>query len=173
MSALTETGFAMDEPALRGGIKASLITGLGRDGMKEGMKMKKNVLDSEEKSLVKLIKFRMTSLGWRAKVLSDKSGVKSSVISRLLNGSANIGVENIFKLLNTLELLNHGNSDVPDTIQEASMSGKDDMGICKKMGISVMDWHELLLKMERLDAREFNLVAMQLINRAVIKMEQP
>jgi hypothetical protein len=53
------------------------------------------------------------------------------------------------------------------------MNGKDDVGIAKKLEMSVMDWHELLSKMERLDARELNLVAMQLINRAVMKLEKP
>ena len=54
---------------------------------------------------MELIKDRMSTLGWKAKVLSKKSGVTEPVISRLLNGSANIGVANIFKLLNALELL--------------------------------------------------------------------
>ena len=53
------------------------------------------------------------------------------------------------------------------------MNGKDDMAIAKKMGVSVLDLHEILSRFEKLDARELNLVAMQLINRAVIKMEQP
>jgi hypothetical protein len=39
------------------------------------------------------------------------------------------------------------------------------MSIAKKLNLSVMDWHEFLGKMERLDARELNLLAMQLINR--------
>jgi len=42
------------------------------------------------------------------------------------------------------------------------MNSKDDMAIAKKLNLSVMDWHELLSKMVRLDARELNLVAMQL-----------
>jgi hypothetical protein len=32
------------------------------------------------------------------------------------------------------------------------MTAKDDMSIAKKLNLSVMDWHELLGKMERLDA---------------------
>jgi len=36
-----------------------------------------------------------------------------------------------------------------------------------------MDWHEFLGKMERLDARELNLLAMQLINRSVMQLEVP
>lgn len=52
------------------------------------------------------------------------------------------------------------------------MNSKDDMAIAKKLGLSVMDWHELLSKMERLDARELNMVAMQLINRAVMHLEK-
>ncbi len=51
------------------------------------------------------------------------------------------------------------------------MTSKDDMTISKKMGIGVLDLHEILSKMERLDARGLNLVAMQLINRAVMKLE--
>jgi hypothetical protein len=51
------------------------------------------------------------------------------------------------------------------------MNSKDDMNIAKKLGLSVMDWHELLSKMERLDARELNLVAMQLINRSTMHLE--
>lgn len=51
------------------------------------------------------------------------------------------------------------------------MTSKDDMQISKKMGISVLDLHEILSMFEKLDARELNLVAMQLINRAVMKLE--
>jgi len=51
------------------------------------------------------------------------------------------------------------------------MTSKDDMQISKKMGISVLDLHDILTRFERLDARELNLVAMQLINRAVMKLE--
>jgi hypothetical protein len=51
------------------------------------------------------------------------------------------------------------------------MNGKDDVSIAKKMGIGVLDLHEILSKFEKLDARELNLVAMQLINRAVMKLE--
>jgi hypothetical protein len=51
------------------------------------------------------------------------------------------------------------------------MTSKDDMQISKKMGIGVLDLHEILSKFEKLDARELNLVAMQLINRAVMKLE--
>jgi serine/threonine protein kinase HipA of HipAB toxin-antitoxin module len=52
-----------------------------------------------------------------------------------------------------------------------NMNGKDDMAIAKKMGVSVLDLHEILSRFEKLDARELNLVAMQLINRAVMKLE--
>ncbi|MEI6263230.1 MAG: hypothetical protein WCR46_25500 [Deltaproteobacteria bacterium] len=47
------------------------------------------------------------------------------------------------------------------------------MSIAKKLNLSVMDWHEFLGKMERLDARELNLLAMQLINRSVMQLEVP
>lgn len=51
------------------------------------------------------------------------------------------------------------------------MTGKDDMQISKKMGISVLDLHDILSRFERLDARELNLLAMQLINRATMQLE--
>ena len=51
------------------------------------------------------------------------------------------------------------------------MTSKDDMQISKKMGISVLDLHDILTRFERLDARELNLLAMQLINRSVMKLE--
>jgi hypothetical protein len=51
------------------------------------------------------------------------------------------------------------------------MTSKDDMQISKKMGISVLDLHDILSRFERLDARELNLLAMQLINRAVMQWE--
>lgn len=72
-------------------------------------------MSQEENTLTKLIKRKMAYFGWRAKVLSKKSGVTEPVISRLLNGSVNIGVENIFKLLNALELLNK-----QDTVDETT-----------------------------------------------------
>jgi hypothetical protein len=53
------------------------------------------------------------------------------------------------------------------------MNGKDDMAIAKKMGVSVLDLHEILSRFEKLDARELNLVAMQLINRSIMKLEKP
>jgi len=51
------------------------------------------------------------------------------------------------------------------------MTSKDDMAISKKMGISVLDLHDILSRFERLDARELNLLAMQLINRSVMQLE--
>ena len=51
------------------------------------------------------------------------------------------------------------------------MTTKDDMTISKKMGISVLDLHDILTRFERLDARELNLLAMQLINRSVMQLE--
>jgi hypothetical protein len=51
------------------------------------------------------------------------------------------------------------------------MTTKDDMSISKKMGISVLDLHDILTRFEKLDARELNLLAMQLITRSVMKME--
>jgi hypothetical protein len=51
------------------------------------------------------------------------------------------------------------------------MTARDDMAIAKKLNLSVMDWHELLTKMERLDVRELNMLSMQLLNRALIKLE--
>ena len=51
------------------------------------------------------------------------------------------------------------------------MTSKDDMQISKKMGIGVLDLHDILTRFEKLDARELNLLAMQLINRAVMKLE--
>ena len=51
------------------------------------------------------------------------------------------------------------------------MTSRDDMQISKKMGISVLDLHEILSRFERLDARELNLLAMQIITRSVMKLE--
>ena len=51
------------------------------------------------------------------------------------------------------------------------MSGKDDISIAKKMGIDVLTLHGILTRFERLDARELNLLAMQLLNRANLKLE--
>ncbi len=51
------------------------------------------------------------------------------------------------------------------------MTSKDDMQISKKMGISVLDLHDILTRFEKLDARELNLLAMQLINRSVMQLE--
>ena len=36
------------------------------------------------------------------------------------------------------------------------MNGKDDVSIAKKMGISVLDLHEILSKFEKLDAKVFS-----------------
>ena len=51
------------------------------------------------------------------------------------------------------------------------MTSRDDMQISKKMGISVLDLHDILSRFERLDARELNLLAMQIITRSVMKLE--
>jgi hypothetical protein len=51
------------------------------------------------------------------------------------------------------------------------MKASDDVKISLKMGISVLDLHDILTRFERLNARELNLLAMQLINRAVMKLE--
>jgi len=50
------------------------------------------------------------------------------------------------------------------------MKASDDVKISKKMGISVLDLHDILTRFERLDAIELNLLAMQLINRAIMKL---
>ena len=52
------------------------------------------------------------------------------------------------------------------------MTARDDMAIAKKLNLSVLDWHELLTKMERLGVRELNMLSMQLLNRALIKLEE-
>ncbi len=51
------------------------------------------------------------------------------------------------------------------------MTSKDDMQISKKMGIDVLTLHDILTRFEKLDARELNLLAMQLINRSVMQLE--
>jgi hypothetical protein len=51
------------------------------------------------------------------------------------------------------------------------MTTSDDIKISLKMGMNVLDLHDILTRFERLDARELNLLAMQLINRAVMKLE--
>ncbi len=52
---------------------------------------------------------------------------------------------------------------VMPVIRRLHMTAKDDMSIAKKLNLSVMDWHEFLGKMERLDTRKLNLLAMQLM----------
>lgn len=52
------------------------------------------------------------------------------------------------------------------------MKTSDDMNIAKKMGIDVLTLHDILTRFERLDARELNLIAMQLINRSVMQLEK-
>ena len=53
------------------------------------------------------------------------------------------------------------------------MSGKDDISIARKMGIDVLALHDILTRFERLDAKELNLLAMQLLNRSIMRMEEP
>ena len=64
-----------------------------------------------------------------------------------------------------------GSTLTNDKKMEVVMTGKDDITISKKMGISVLDLHGILERFEKLDARELNLLAMQLINRATMKLE--
>ena len=52
------------------------------------------------------------------------------------------------------------------------MSGKDDISIAKKMGIDVLTLHDILTRFEKLDAKELNLIAMQLLNRSVMQLEK-
>lgn len=58
------------------------------------------------------------------------------------------------------------------TGQGGNMKASDDMNIAKKMGIDVLTLHDILTRFERLDARELNLLAMQLINRSVMQLEK-
>jgi len=51
------------------------------------------------------------------------------------------------------------------------MKSSDDIAIARKMGIDVLALHDILTRFERLDARELNLLAMQLINRSVMQLE--
>ncbi len=51
------------------------------------------------------------------------------------------------------------------------MKSSDDITIARKMGIDVLTLHDILTRFERLDARELNLLAMQLINRSVMQLE--
>lgn len=53
------------------------------------------------------------------------------------------------------------------------MSGKDDISIAKKMGIDVLTLHDILTRFEKLNTRELNLLAMQLLNRSIMRMEEP
>lgn len=106
------------------------------------------------------LKFLRKRAGMTQAGLSDKSRVSQSLIANLENGKRNFTQKSLSDILTALECNYHDLFAISDAKQEASMSGNDDMGICKKMGISAMDWHELLSKMERLDARELNLVAM-------------
>ena len=57
-------------------------------------------------------------------------------------------------------------------IKEAVMTARDDVSISKKMGIDVLTLHDILTRFERLDARELNLIAMQLLNRSVMQLEK-
>ena len=52
------------------------------------------------------------------------------------------------------------------------MQASDDMNIAKKMGIDVLTLHDILTRFEKLDARELNLIAMQLLNRSVMQLEK-
>jgi len=51
------------------------------------------------------------------------------------------------------------------------MTAKDDVSISRKMGIDILTLHDILTRFEKLDARELNLLAMQLLNRANMKLE--
>ena len=51
------------------------------------------------------------------------------------------------------------------------MKSSDDITIARKMGIDVLTLHDILTRFERLDVRELNLLAIQLINRATMKLE--
>lgn len=52
------------------------------------------------------------------------------------------------------------------------MTSRDDISISKKMGIDVLTLHDILTRFEKLDARELNLIAMQLLNRSVMQLEK-
>lgn len=64
-----------------------------------------NNKSQEKNPLVNLILAEMHRRGWNTMNLSKESGVVQPVISRFLNGSINIKVENIFNILRSLDLL--------------------------------------------------------------------
>lgn len=68
-------------------------------------------MESQEKNtLADIIRKRMDSLKLNQEALAQLSGVRQPVISRLVNGGANIGTDNIFALLKALNLLNDINT---------------------------------------------------------------
>jgi len=64
-----------------------------------------NNISQEKNPLVDIILNEMRRRGWNTMKLSKESGVVQPVISRFLNGSINIKVENIFNILKSLDLL--------------------------------------------------------------------
>ena len=76
----------------------------------------------------------MLKQGIKQNALSKKSGVNQPAISRLLNGSINIKVDNIFHVLNALGLLNTG-----DIKNDCPISCDQDLqDLCKKVK-TIMD----------------------------------
>lgn len=59
----------------------------------------------EKNSLVELINKRLAQKSWKPARLAKEANVKQPAISRLLNNSKNIGVDNIYKILKALDLL--------------------------------------------------------------------
>jgi transcriptional regulator with XRE-family HTH domain len=61
---------------------------------------------SQEKNpLVEMIKQAISIKKWKQNKLAKASGVAQPVISRLLNGSSNISIDNIYNILNCLDIL--------------------------------------------------------------------
>ena len=49
---------------------------------------------------------------------------------------------------------------------------KEDIRIAKDLGWTPKEYYDFLSRIERLSARDLNALAMQLLNRAVIKLEK-
>ena len=60
----------------------------------------------EKNTLVELISLALQERGWNIAKLSKESGVSQPVISRLLKGTVNVKIENIYRILRALNLLN-------------------------------------------------------------------
>lgn len=64
--------------------------------------------------ITKTIKERMNALSLSAAELSRMTGVQPPALSRLLNGSKQVNIENIYKILSALDLLKTNKNNLLD-----------------------------------------------------------